>query len=121
MTYTSTFVRTLILATLLTLLVPHVWAAPLEDLESREITVLEAEALLKSALPQSSTDLPKFGIEVGKQATTSRFYSLSALWGGEGAISVVIGNYWVDRETGDVWNAAVCEELTSPALAGAQT
>jgi hypothetical protein len=28
----------------------------------------------------------------------------------------MIGNYWVDRRTGDVWNAAICEELTTPGL-----
>jgi hypothetical protein len=28
----------------------------------------------------------------------------------------MIGNYWVDRRTGDVLNAAICEELASPGL-----
>ncbi len=96
--------------------VPAAWAAPSSAAEPREITVREAQALVKSALPRTTTQLSKFSIEFGKNSSTSRFYSLSALWSGEGAISVMIGNYWVDRRTGDVWNAAICEELTSPDL-----
>jgi hypothetical protein len=92
------------------------WAAPSNASEPRDITVQEAQALVKSALPRTTTQLPKFSIEFGKESSTARFYSLSALWSGEGAVSVMIGNYWVDRRTGDVWNAAICEELTSPGL-----
>jgi hypothetical protein len=113
---TSNFVPPLLFGTLLVLSASRAWTASPEALEQREITVQEAEALLTSALPKSSTELPKFGIEFGKEASTPRFYALSALWSGEGAVSVMIGNYWVDRKTGDVWNAAICQELTSSAL-----
>ena len=85
--------------------------------EKREITVKEGEALVRRALDRSGAiSLPGFNVVYWEHSSTPRFYFLTGVWDNNGEGSGVTGNYLVDRRTGDVWNAALCEELQSRAL-----
>ena len=84
--------------------------------ESRTVTKGEAEALIRAALPAKLKRLPKFGVEISQDSNFPRFYSALVYGEGEPNGSVMVGTYDVDRETGDVWNAVICEHLTSSSL-----
>jgi hypothetical protein len=89
----------------------------IKNTEDREITVQEGEALVSKALEESgATTLPGFNIVYWEKSSTPRFYFFTWVWANKGEGSAITGNYFVDRKTGDVWNAALCEELTSRAL-----
>ena len=85
--------------------------------ELRTVTKDEAEALVRAALPAKLKRLPKFGMEISQDKDNPRFYSANVYWAGEPQGSVVVGNYDVDTETGDVWNAVIsCDEMSNQAL-----
>ena len=77
----------------------------------------DAKELVAAALPERTRQLPKFGIDVHHDPDHPSFYFLSVTWAGAPDGSAMIGNYYVDQSTGDVWNAGTdCEELATPAL-----
>jgi hypothetical protein len=81
------------------------------------VSVEEAKKLVLAALPSSAKQLPKFGLEGGRDPDSAGFYVFMAYWAGAPNGSVVIGHYAVDASTADVWNAVMaCEELSTPAL-----
>jgi hypothetical protein len=85
--------------------------------ESRTVTKDEAQALVRAALPAKLKRLPKFGMEISQDQNHPRFYYAFVYWAGEPQGSVTVGNYDVDTETGDVWNAVVsCDEMDTHAL-----
>ncbi|HTY83057.1 MAG TPA: hypothetical protein VMB19_02510 [Silvibacterium sp.] len=87
------------------------------QIEKREITVQEGRVLLNKALESTgAASLPKFSIVYWENSSTPRFYFFTGTWDNKGQGSAVTGNYYVDRQTGDVWRAESCEELKSPAL-----
>jgi hypothetical protein len=83
----------------------------------RPVSLDEAMDLVSAALPLETRRLPGFALDAGEGATFPRFYTVSVTWAGAPKGSMVIGFYYVDKSTGDVWNAgAECEELSTPAL-----
>jgi hypothetical protein len=85
--------------------------------ESRTVTKDEAQALVRAALPAKLKRLPKFGMEISQDQNHPRFYYAMVYWAGEPQGSVMVGNYDVDTETGDVWDAVTsCDEMDTRAL-----
>jgi hypothetical protein len=85
--------------------------------QRRIVSVEEAERLVAAALPAATRRLPKFDVHGGVDENFPQFYFLSATWAGQPNGSMVVGNYYVDKDRGDVWSAtAECEEISSPAL-----
>jgi hypothetical protein len=83
----------------------------------RSVSIDEAKNLVSAALPLTTRQLPKFAVEGDSDPNFPTFYSLSATWAGAPNGSMVIGFYYVDKSTGDVWNAvAECQEESNPAL-----
>ncbi|MGD0202202.1 MAG: hypothetical protein ABSD27_15830 [Bryobacteraceae bacterium] len=84
----------------------------------RTVTVGEARSLVDKALETTgATNLPGYGRELRRNADVSgAFFFFEATWANPNPGSMVIGHYAVDRRTGDVWNAVICEEVTSPSL-----
>jgi hypothetical protein len=96
-----------------------VWQAAIGQqlpLEHRVISGEEAYTLVSKALETSgATKLPGFALEQPRKRNSQTFLFFEATWDNPKG-SVVIGHYAVDKKTGDVWNAIVCEELTSARL-----
>ena len=85
--------------------------------ESRTVTKNEAEALVRAALPAKLKRLPQFGMEISQDENNHKFYLAFVYWAGEPQGSMTVGNYDVDTETGDVWNAvSSCDEMDTHAL-----
>jgi hypothetical protein len=85
--------------------------------ESRTVTKDEAEALVRAALPAKLKRLPNFGMEISQDKNFARFYSALVYWEGEPNGSVMVGNYDIDQETGDVWDAVTsCDEMNTQTL-----
>jgi hypothetical protein len=84
----------------------------------RAVSRDEAMDLVSAALPLETRRLPGFALDAGEGSAFPHFYTVSVTWAGPPyGGSVVIGFYFVDTSTGDVWNAvAECEELSTPAL-----
>jgi hypothetical protein len=81
------------------------------------VSLDEARNLVAAALPLITRQSPGFTIVAGDDPKFSRFYFASLTWAGAPNGSMVIGFYYVDKSTGDVWNAvAEREELSTPAL-----
>ena len=85
--------------------------------ETRTVSKVEAEALVRTALPEKLKRLPKFGMEISQDKNFARFYTALVYWEGEPNGSVMVGNYDIDQETGDVWDAVTsCDEMNTRAL-----
>jgi hypothetical protein len=70
-----------------------------------------------AALPLKLKQLPAFQIELYVNPSSHRFDFFQAIWAGTPNGSVIVGQYAVDPETGDVFNAVVgCSELSTSAL-----
>jgi hypothetical protein len=87
--------------------------------DARQITVKEAETLLSEALEGSEmTKLPDFGLNdfASSPGFYSRWYLFTGTWAGASNGSAITGNWAIDKKTGEVWNAVICEQLASPGL-----
>jgi hypothetical protein len=88
---------------------------------ARELTLPEAQHLVETYLASNGTtalQLPGFSYDfAGRLKTHHRFYGFNAVWSNPGPGSVVVGFYYVDSETADVWDGLLCEATAStPAL-----
>ena len=75
----------------------------------RELTIQEAHAILEAYLPESTKHLPAYDLDDFAGYDPKRFYFIEVVWNNPGG-SVVWGNYAVDRTTGDLWSAVICEK-----------
>jgi len=92
------------------------------ELDYRQITVAEARQLVMAYLRwRGFTKLPSFALDKSPEVNESEFYFFSAMFDNplpDG--SVVIGNYGVEKRTGDVWDGAACIEEEAPPLRALQ-
>jgi hypothetical protein len=87
------------------------------SIQRKELSVEQSQELLIKALePSGVTALPKFSVVYWKESSTPRFVFFSGSWDSRAGGSVVTGNYYVDKLTGDVWEASICRELKSSGL-----
>jgi hypothetical protein len=89
----------------------------------REITSEEARDLLKSFLKRRGGDnLEKYDPVYPDGTRYPAFYFFEAILGASpGPVGVLNVRYYaVDRQTGEVWNAVICERVTSSSLTRAQ-
>lgn len=89
--------------------------------DPRPLTHAEASDLVTRYLSsRGATRLTGFWLDDIPMEPYPGFYSFSANWANPRGASVVIGHYSVDRRTGDIWSAVICEEERSRTLRLAQ-
>jgi carboxypeptidase family protein len=82
----------------------------------REITLEEAHDLVTALTrDRGNTKAPGFELVKFSDPYDPTFQFFEAIWNNPVG-SVNLGHYAVDRKTGDVWNAIVCERMTSASL-----
>jgi hypothetical protein len=88
----------------------------------RQLSKDEGSSLIKYAVTARERRLPSFGVEAYESQDDPSFYFFTAVWAGEPNGSVVIGNFAVDRATGDVFSATMsCDEIRNTKLRTAQS
>lgn len=87
-----------------------------------KITGAQAKALVLAALNEEQKRLPRLGVEPYSAPGSSKFLFFTVTWAGTSEGSVVVGNYAVDPDTGDVFSAVMsCHEEDNKALRTLQT
>lgn len=88
----------------------------------REITSEEAHGLLKAFLKRGGGEIQENDFQYPDGTRFPAFYFFEAELGvSPGPLGVLDVHYYaVDRQTGDVWNAVICELITSSSLTKAQ-
>jgi hypothetical protein len=77
----------------------------------------DAVRLIMASLPPEARKLPQLGLDVRVDEQDRRYYIVDVTWAGLPNGSAVYGSYYVDRGTGDVWNAVVeCTQIDNAAL-----
>ena len=93
------------------------WAATDASMLSKR----DAVRLIMASLPPKARKLPQLGLDVRRDEQNPRYYAVDVTWAGLPNGSAVYGSYYVDRETGNVWNAVVeCTQIDTPALRNLQ-
>jgi hypothetical protein len=85
----------------------------------RELTIQEAHSILEASIPDATRRLPGYGFDDFAGYNPAQFYFIEVIWDNPGG-SVVWGNYAVDRATGDLWSAVICERITSKRVRAVQ-
>jgi hypothetical protein len=82
------------------------------------LTPQEAEQLaLAAARSEANRKLPGLHVEQTRPfPSEAGFYVLEARWNNGGPVGGLAGSYAVDRTTGDVWDAIVCREASTPSV-----
>jgi hypothetical protein len=92
-------------------------AAKYTKATGRDISLEEAHALVTAFMKdRGSTKLRGFDLDQYANNDYPDFQFFQAIFDNPRG-SFNLGHYAVDRKTGDVWNAVICEQLTSPSLA----
>ena len=92
------------------------------DPPSRKLTADEAHALVLASLTPEQKRLPSLGADPYNNPNTSKFLCFTVYWAGTPNGSVVVGNYAVDPNTGDVFSATMsCKEEQNGNLRALQT
>jgi hypothetical protein len=92
------------------------------DPPDRKLTVDEAHALVLASLTPEQKRLSSLGADPYNDPNTSKFIFFTVYWAGTPNGSVVVGNSAVDRNTGDVFSAAMsCKEEQNRNLRALQT
>jgi hypothetical protein len=93
---------------------PAVYTEP----KRQEITLEEADDLVTALLrDRGSTKAPGFELVKYSVEDSPEFQFFQAIFNNPNPIgSLNLGHYAVDRKTGDVWNAIVCERMKSASL-----
>jgi hypothetical protein len=86
----------------------------------RDVSLEEAHDLVTAFFTdRGSTKLPGFGLDKYNNKHYPEFQFFQGIFcNPKGSFN--LGHYAVDRKTGDVWNAVICERVTSPSLAKLQ-
>ena len=90
---------------------------------NRDLTPAQAESLVIAALSKQQRRLPGIQTEQFRNSHSPRFLFFSVMWAppANWSGSVVVGNYAVDPETGDVFSAtASCAEESNRKLRSLQ-
>jgi hypothetical protein len=86
------------------------------ELKRRDVTLEEVDALVTAFFKdRGSTKAPGFELVNYPVEDSPGFQFLQAIWNNPKG-SVNLGHYAVDRKTGDIWNAVICEHVISPSL-----
>jgi hypothetical protein len=85
----------------------------------RELTIEEAHSILTAWIPDATQRLPGYELDDFTINDPPWFYFIEVIWDNPRG-SVVWGNYAVDRATGDLWTAVICERITSRRVRAAQ-
>jgi hypothetical protein len=85
----------------------------------RKITIEQAKDLVMASLNAKQRRLPKVEPDFAdsEESTSSRFRLSTVVWQGKPEGSVVVGTYWVDLYTGDIFSGRLsCEEKSNKRL-----
>ena len=80
--------------------------------QPRQLTVQQAHSILEAYLPDTTKKLPGYGLDDFAGYDPEKFYFIEVTWDNPVG-SVVWGNYAVDKATGDLWSAVICEKYSS--------
>ena len=72
----------------------------------------EAHSVLEAYIPDATKHLPGYGLDDFAGYDPGRFYFIEVNWDNPGG-SVVWGSFAVDKTTGDLWSAVICEKYSS--------
>lgn len=87
-----------------------------------KISAEQAKALVMASLSPQQRALPNVEAEQYSPPKPTKFLFFTVTWEGPTNGSVVVGNYAVDPQTGDVWSAtSSCEEETNKGLRALQS
>ncbi len=78
----------------------------------KELTIQQAHLILEASIPDVTKRLPGYGLDDFEINDPPWFYFIEVTCDNPRG-SVVWGNYAVDRATGDLWSAVICERVTS--------
>jgi hypothetical protein len=85
-----------------------------------ELTLEEARSIVGASLSEATRRLPGLSLEDFSDAKTPNFYFIEVVWNNPNG-SVVWGNYYVDKSTGDLWSAVMeCDRITSSRIRALQ-
>jgi hypothetical protein len=84
--------------------------------EARELTQAEAKKLVTISLGEKVSSLPRFGLDPYEDKDAEGFYVFEATAQHPRGGSPVIGQFAVNKATGDVWRLGICERMSSVAL-----
>jgi hypothetical protein len=83
---------------------------------ARELTEAEAKRLVTTSLGEKVSSLPGFGLDLYQDKDAEGFYVFEATAQHPSGGSPVIGQFAVNKATGDVWRLGICERMSSAAL-----
>ena len=86
----------------------------------RDLTDIEAQRLVVLSLGKKVSSLPHFGLNSYQDQSAADFYVFEATAEHPNSGSPVIGQFAVNKATGDIWKLGICERMRSDALARAQ-
>src|ERR1019366_3353285 len=86
--------------------------ADAQTVKPRELTIQEAHSVLEAYIPDATKHLPGYGLDDFAGYDPGRFYFIEVNWDNPGG-SVVWGSFAVDKTTGDLWSAVICEKYSS--------
>jgi hypothetical protein len=86
--------------------------ADAQSMKPRALTIQEAHSVLEAYIPDATKHLPGYELEDFAGYDPGRFYFIEVIWDNPGG-SVVWGNFAVDKTTGDLWSAVICEKYSS--------
>lgn len=96
--------------------------AQVADRSPRAITITEARALVLASLSPNQRQFPRLGADQYDDPNNSKFLFFTVTREGPPNASVVVGNYAVDPQTGDVFSATIgCDEQKNKNLTALQT
>jgi len=85
--------------------------------DASQVSKRDVVSLVTASLPLHARKLPKLGLDVGIDKQYRQFDLVTVTWAGTPNGSAVYGSYYVDRQTGDVWDAVEeCTKIDTLAL-----
>jgi hypothetical protein len=87
--------------------------------QTRQLTVQQAHRILEAYIPEATKHLPGYELDDSAGYDPARFYFIEVIWDNPRG-SVVWGNYVVDKTTGDLWSAVICQKYSSKRINAVQ-
>jgi hypothetical protein len=91
-------------------------AVAADSARTRDLSVEDARRLVLQALEPTQRTLPGLVLKPSPGAQIPDFYRFEVYWDNPTPGSVVVGNFAVNRATGDVWELFFCKKRSSAEL-----
>lgn len=104
------------MSTFTTIITVLSYCACLPGASRRDLSETEARSLVVVAVGKEIADLPHFGLDRYEDPEAVGFFVFEATADHPGGGSPVVGQFAVNKATGDVWRLGFCEKVHSSAL-----